>query len=543
MNRINKYIPLLIAVAALALFLPFLGSVHLFDWDEINFAESAREMLLTGDFLTVQINYQPFWEKPPLFIWMQAFSMHLFGVNEFAARFPNALCGVFTLLFLYFVGKRELNRKLGLLWVLSYAGSLLPFFYFKSAIIDPWFNLFIFASLYFAYTYLVRSASVLNVFLSALALGLAVLTKGPVAILLMTLALAVFYLQKRSKLNVKWSHVALFMLVLAVVGGFWFLLQLLNGNYSLIKDFIIYQVRLLLTEDAGHGGFLFYHFVVIVVGMFPASVFALPAFTKSKSGIPSGDMLRLMEILLWVVLILFTVVNTKIVHYSSLAYFPVSFIAAWVMYYRSRNRQKFSPLVLGSYYFLAGVFIVLTALLPFGDALKNLLIEANWVNDAFALANLQAQVHWTPWILTASVALLFSVVGVYVFNRKKESLKVYVSAIAGSLVFVFIAMMLVVPRIEAYSQRAAVEFMKSIRTEDAYVFSYGYKSYVPYFYAEVQAAENSLAYDKQWLLNGKIDKPVYCILKNTKAATFFDTFKGFKKLDEKNGFVLAIRHP
>jgi 4-amino-4-deoxy-L-arabinose transferase-like glycosyltransferase len=81
MNRIIKYIPLLIAVAALALFLPFLGSVHLFDWDEINFAESAREMLLTGDFLTVQINYQPFWEKPPLFIWMQAFSMHLFGVN------------------------------------------------------------------------------------------------------------------------------------------------------------------------------------------------------------------------------------------------------------------------------------------------------------------------------------------------------------------------------------------------------------------------------------------------------------------------------
>jgi 4-amino-4-deoxy-L-arabinose transferase-like glycosyltransferase len=474
---------------------------------------------------------------------MQAFSMHLFGVNEFAARFPNALCGVFTLLFLYFVGKRELNRKLGLLWVLSYAGSLLPFFYFKSAIIDPWFNLFIFASLYFAYTYLVRSASVLNVFLSALALGLAVLTKGPVAILLMTLALAVFYLQKRSKLNVKWSHVALFMLVLAVVGGFWFLLQLLNGNYSLIKDFIIYQVRLLLTEDAGHGGFLFYHFVVIVVGMFPASVFALPAFAKSKSGIPSGDMLRLMEILLWVVLILFTLVNTKIVHYSSLAYFPVSFIAAWVIYYRSWQPQKFSPLVLGSYYFLAGVFIVLIGLLPFADALKVQLIEADWVNDAFALANLQAQVHWTPWILTASVALLFSVVGVYVFNRKKESLKVYVSAIAGSLVFVFIAMMLVVPRIEAYSQRAAVEFMKSIRNEDAYVFSYGYKSYVPYFYAEVQAAENRLAYDKQWLLSGKIDKPVYCILKNTKAANFFDTFKGFKKLDEKNGFVLAIRQP
>ncbi|MGE4288604.1 MAG: ArnT family glycosyltransferase [Salinivirgaceae bacterium] len=543
MNRTIKYIPLLIAIAALALFLPFLGSVHLFDWDEINFAESAREMLVTGDYLTVQINYQPFWEKPPLFIWMQALSMHLFGVNEFAARFPNALCGVFTLLFLYFVGKRELNRRLGILWVISYVGSLLPFFYFKSAIIDPWFNLFIFAGLYFAYAYLVRSASVLNALLSALALGLAVLTKGPVAILLMTLALAVFYLQKRSKLSFKWSHAVLFFVVLIVVGGFWFFLQILVGNYSLIKAFLVYQLRLFLTEDAGHGGFLLYHFVVVFAGMFPASIFALPAFAKSKSGIPSGDLLRLMEILLWVVLIIFTVVNTKIVHYSSLAYFPVSFIAAWVIYYRSLSRQKVSPFVLGNFYFLAAVFMLLPTLLLFTNPLKEQIIEAGWINDEFARANLQAQVHWTPWILTASFALLISVAGVYVYNRKKESLKVYISALAGSLFFVFLTMMLVVPRIEAYSQRAAVEFMKSIHTENAYVFSYGYKSYVPYFYAEVKPAENSLAYNKQWLLSGEIDKSVYCILKNTKAATFFNTFKDFRKLDEKNGFVLAIRYP
>ena len=55
----------------LILFIPFLGRAHLFDWDEINFAESAREMIATGDYLTVRINYLPFWEKPPLFIWMQ----------------------------------------------------------------------------------------------------------------------------------------------------------------------------------------------------------------------------------------------------------------------------------------------------------------------------------------------------------------------------------------------------------------------------------------------------------------------------------------
>src|SRR5210317_1808862 len=83
------------------LFIPFLGNVHLFDWDEINFAESAREMIITGDYLNVRVNYELFWEKPPLFIWMQVASMKLFGINEFAARFPNAIVGIITLLVLF----------------------------------------------------------------------------------------------------------------------------------------------------------------------------------------------------------------------------------------------------------------------------------------------------------------------------------------------------------------------------------------------------------------------------------------------------------
>ena len=58
----------LIAILAALFFIPFLGRVHLFDWDEINFAESAREMIQSSDYLTVRINFLPFWEKPPLFI-------------------------------------------------------------------------------------------------------------------------------------------------------------------------------------------------------------------------------------------------------------------------------------------------------------------------------------------------------------------------------------------------------------------------------------------------------------------------------------------
>src|SRR3970040_833103 len=95
LSAINKNI--LIIILSSLLFIPFLGNVHLFDWDEINFAECAREMLVSGNYSMVQINFEPFREKPPLFIWMQALSMNLFGINEFSARLPNAICGIITL--------------------------------------------------------------------------------------------------------------------------------------------------------------------------------------------------------------------------------------------------------------------------------------------------------------------------------------------------------------------------------------------------------------------------------------------------------------
>ena len=116
LNR-NIVIQTAILLLGAVLFLPGLGSVHLFDWDEINFAESAREMIVTGDYMTVQINFEPFWEKPPLFIWMQVLSMKIFGINEFAARFPNAICGIVTMLVLFNIGTRLKNERFGLLWV------------------------------------------------------------------------------------------------------------------------------------------------------------------------------------------------------------------------------------------------------------------------------------------------------------------------------------------------------------------------------------------------------------------------------------------
>nr|HPI12504.1 glycosyltransferase family 39 protein [Catalimonadaceae bacterium] len=151
---LRKYrIELSIGFIAALLFIPFLGAVHLFDWDEINFAECAREMFINRDFGRVYINFLPFWEKPPFFFWLQVASMHAFGVNDFAARFPNAIAGIITLILVFRTGQRLFNTQFGILWALAFGGSVLPHLYFHSGIVDPWFNLLIFTGLLYFISY------------------------------------------------------------------------------------------------------------------------------------------------------------------------------------------------------------------------------------------------------------------------------------------------------------------------------------------------------------------------------------------------------
>ncbi|HPI71150.1 MAG TPA: glycosyltransferase family 39 protein, partial [Tenuifilaceae bacterium] len=226
LKSFDRFYLILIVLAAI-LMIPFLGSVHLFDWDEINFAESAREMIVTGDYLTVQIDFIPFWEKPPMFIWMQVLSMKIFGINEFAARFPNAVCGIITLMILYGIGKRLMGSKFGLTWVMTFGGSVLPFLYFKSGIIDPWFNLFIFLGIYFFILYSCDDAGGrkwLQALLSGFFIGMGVLTKGPVAFLLFAITALVVLIIRKFRVKITLRDVVLFGIALTITGGLWFIL-------------------------------------------------------------------------------------------------------------------------------------------------------------------------------------------------------------------------------------------------------------------------------------------------------------------------------
>jgi 4-amino-4-deoxy-L-arabinose transferase-like glycosyltransferase len=546
----NKYlsdrlIQVLIVIIAILLYIPFLGHVNLFDWDEINFAEAAREMIVTKNYLTVQIDFQPFWEKPPLFIWMQVLSMKAFGINEFAARFPDAVCGVITLLVLFHIGRKLRNNYFGFTWALVYTCSILPFFYFKSGIIDPWFNLFVFLGIYYCSQYIleiVPQKKTIFISLSGLFIGLAVLTKGPVALLVFGLTFSIFFFIKMFRVKMQFKHIALFILITLAVGGFWFILQILNGNSETVKAFILYQIRLFSTKDAGHGGFLLYHFVVLLVGVFPASIFALLSFQSEKKydREPVHEFKNWMMILFWTVLILFTIVKTKIVHYSSLCYFPLTFLGAYAIFkFHEFNRKipTWMKMMLVFFAIFWGLVIVGLQLFAMN---KDKIIGLGLINDLFATGNLQADVAWSGYEFIIGIAYIVVITLLYVSRKVKRETQIIATLIC-TLCFIYATMFFITPKVEGYSQHAAIEFYKGKQTENCYVTTLGFKSYAHLFYTNKQKPSNPEAFDEKWLLTGNIDKPVFFVMKNTGAKKYLDKYPQLKLLYEKNGFVFAKR--
>lgn len=543
----NLLVQFVIVVVAMLLFVPGLGVVHLFDWDEINFAESAREMLITHDYLTVKVNFEPFWEKPPLFIWMQAFSMKVFGVNEFAARFPNAIVGIATLLVLYNIGKTLKNQQFGYTWMIVYMSAVFPFFYFKSGIIDPCFNLFIFLGVYYFVLFSNKENKgngYLQVAASALFLGLAILTKGPVGLLIFLLTFGVYMLFNKFKLKCNWKQILLFTFILTFVGCFWFVLQILNGNYRIIQDFIVYQIRLFQTKDAGHGGFLLYHFVIILIGVFPASILALPTFQRSilkqETNAQMAHFFRWMMILFWVVLILFTIVKTKIIHYSSMTYFPLSFIAAWYVDKLIEKQQKFPNYLKVLLVTMAVIFGLAVTLVTLFDQFKSYLFP--YVKDEFALGNMQATSSWYGFEPIFGVVLIITTILFCIQISRSVSMKSFNILFIGSLFFVAVTMLFVVPQVEKYSQAAAIEFYESKVGEDCYIYPTS-KSYAHYFYSN-RLPENKCANDTI-LMRGKIDKPCYFVVKNSKnkRTEISEKAPEANLLYIKNGFAFFVRKP
>lgn len=286
--------PIRILFLALILALCLQGTRGLFDEDETRYAECAREMLITGQFLVPQRDFRPHITKPPLTYWAIAASMKVFGVNEWAARLPNALAFALTTFLLTLLSTKLWDEDTGRLAGLIYMTSLLPFAASNIITTDTLLVMWETAAIWaFINCYRATNRNQARVwsYLMGLFWGMAFLTKGP-AMLPVCGALLIFW----------WFHRKAFKLfpfgpvmlgIFVLTGAFWYLLMILD-DFSKLKFFITEQVTGRLIGNVHHRNSgllasLYIYLPVILLGTLPW----LPILLKhTKFSIITRDSLK-----------------------------------------------------------------------------------------------------------------------------------------------------------------------------------------------------------------------------------------------------------
>ena len=162
-----------------------LGALGLVGPDEPRYMEIARAMLRSGDWITPRLYGQPWFEKPALYYWAAAASSRLFGINEFAARFPAALAALLATLAAARAALRSYGLDAAWLTLLLMPTTVASIGLGRAATPDMLFSALLMASAVCAAEMLETSRPSLPARLAfGIFLGLAALAKGPAALLL-----------------------------------------------------------------------------------------------------------------------------------------------------------------------------------------------------------------------------------------------------------------------------------------------------------------------------------------------------------------------
>ena len=217
-----------------------LGNPVLSIWDESRRAVNAYEMYENGNLLVTHFNGEPeMWgTKPPLLIWMQTLSMHIFGVNEFALRFPSALAGLLLgFLIIWFTNYYTRSYLWGLIAVLILYTSrgYIALHSVRTADFDSILILFTTAASFFLFLgteALEKKEKNRFILLFFIMLAFAALTKGIAAFILGPAYLVFLIYRKELKnwLTNKYLYIG-FAIMVAMAGGYYFLREIFNPGY------------------------------------------------------------------------------------------------------------------------------------------------------------------------------------------------------------------------------------------------------------------------------------------------------------------------
>jgi 4-amino-4-deoxy-L-arabinose transferase-like glycosyltransferase len=321
--RLSRLITWLIITFAFTLLFYRLGSRPLNSWDEAVYAESAKEMVQDGDWLTPHWNHEKFLQKPPLFTWSAALLFKLFGVSEASARAVSALSGVGCVVLVLFIVRlfsAEYTAVIAALILLATPSFKLNARY---AMTDVMLTFFMLSAIY---AYLRTKENTKWWLLAGVSCGLAVMTKGAGAIPIFAALIIVIAWKNRAAIRTRnfWLGVCLCL----VLAGAWHLTMLCLHGRTFIAEYFSSQVvgRTLQLVDSPEGQYgTFSYIPTVVLGFFPFCLLlplSISGWFKAK-GVPI-----ILTVFAPTVLVLYSLASTKHQWYI-IPIFPIlSIIAA-----------------------------------------------------------------------------------------------------------------------------------------------------------------------------------------------------------------------
>lgn len=276
MSRPDTYYYLL-PVIAVTVFISFLrlDSVTLFDYDEGVFAEAAKEMAETGDWITPAYNGESRFDKPVFFYWTMALSYKLFGVNEFGARFPSALSAFLLILAVFFFVRHFRGDQTAFYASLSLILSVYFSAYSHAAVTDMVLTLLITLSLFSFFLSLERGRWFTYGFYAFS--SLAFLTKGLIGIIFPFGIAAIYTMLAGGFKDFRKIFSLKGIVIFLLIAGPWYALQTaINGSEFINQFFIKHHFKRYTDVISGHEGPFYYYIPVLIVGLMPWTAF-LPA--------------------------------------------------------------------------------------------------------------------------------------------------------------------------------------------------------------------------------------------------------------------------
>ncbi|MEF9443711.1 glycosyltransferase family 39 protein [Burkholderia cenocepacia] len=270
LNRIT--LVLLLVAFAIVWFAP-LGLRHLIPSDEGRYAEMAREMFVTGDWITPRYNGYKYFEKPPLQTWLNALTFAWFGIGEWQARLYTAVASFAGVLLVGYTGARLFNPLSGFLAAVVLASApywnLMGHFNALDMGLAFWMALSL-CSLLLAQRPGLRPAAVRGwMWACWAAMAFAVLSKGLVGLILPGAVLVLYTVIARDWALWKRLYLVSGLVIFFAIVTPWFVLVQQRNPEFFNFFFVVQQFRRYLTPEQNRPGPLYYFVPVLLVGFLP----------------------------------------------------------------------------------------------------------------------------------------------------------------------------------------------------------------------------------------------------------------------------------